>query len=69
MQECADAVRAAARAAGHTEREVHFVERKFDWPSFEGALVSRSLFADRRLVELRLSTPKAADAGADVLGR
>jgi len=69
MQECADAVRAAARAAGQTEREVHFVERKFDWPSFESALASRSLFADRRLVELRLSTPKAADAGADVLAR
>ena len=32
--EAADAVRAAARKRGHSEREVLFVEKGFDWGAF-----------------------------------
>ena len=63
VQECADAVRARARAEGFTEREVHAVERGFDWAALAGGLASLSLFASRRLVELRLKTPAAGDGG------
>ena len=64
--EAADAVRAAARKRGHTEREVLFVERGFDWGSFTQAVSSRSLFGDRKIVELRLASgkPPAAATGA-----
>jgi DNA polymerase-3 subunit delta len=69
IQEAADAVRQAARAAGFGDREVHVAERGFDWAAFEDAVSSMSLFAERRLIELRLPTPKAADPGTEVLAR
>lgn len=69
IQECADAVRRAAREQGFVEREVHAVERGFDWAAFAGDLSSLSLFASRRLVELRLRTPASAADGAEVFGR
>lgn len=69
IQECADAVRNRARDQGFAEREVHAVERGFDWAAFAGDLSSLSLFASRRLVELRLKTPAAADGGAELFAR
>ena len=69
VQEAADAVRRAARAAGFGDREVHNVERGFDWAAFEDSVSSLSLFSDRRLIELRLPTAKAAEAGTEVLAR
>lgn len=69
MQECADAIRRRAREQGFVEREVHAVERGFDWAAFAGGLSSLSLFSSRRLIELRLKTPAAADGGTDLLAR
>ena len=46
--EAADAVRARARAAGFSEREVHFIERAADWDELRGSAANRSLFGDRR---------------------
>jgi DNA polymerase III subunit delta len=69
MQECADAVRRRARDAGFAEREVHAVERGFDWGAFAGGLSSMSLFSSRRLVELRFRTAAAAADGADIFSR
>ncbi len=67
VEEAADAVRAAARRHGYTEREVRFVEAGFDWPAFGGELASGMLFGDRRLVELRLPTGKPGEAGGRFL--
>jgi DNA polymerase III subunit delta len=61
--EAADAVRARARAAGFTERDVHFPERAADWDAVRGAARSRSLFGDRRLIEIRLATARPGAAG------
>ena len=63
--EAADAVRAAARAQGIGEREVHDMEgRDADWAALEASLHAPSLFASRRLVEVRLPTGKpGADGG------
>jgi DNA polymerase-3 subunit delta len=61
--EAADAVRARARAAGFTEREVHFIERAGDWDELRGAAMSRSLFGARRVLEIRMSTARAGAAG------
>jgi DNA polymerase III subunit delta len=69
IQECADAIRARAREQGFTEREVHVVERGFDWAALAGELSSLSLFASRRLVELRLKTLAAAESGSGLLAR
>jgi DNA polymerase III subunit delta len=57
-------IREAAQARGFTERELFVVERGFDWARFEAESDSLSLFAERRVIELRLASPKPGDAGA-----
>ncbi len=61
--EAADAVRTRARAAGFTEREVHFIERAGDWDELRGAAMSRSLFGARRVLEIRMSSARPGAAG------
>ena len=61
--EAADAVRAAARAAGFRDRTVFFVDRSFDWDELRHATQALSLFAERRLFELRMPSGKP-DKGA-----
>ena len=67
VNECADAVRAAARAQGFADRQVFSVEAGFDWNSLRAAGDSLSLFADKRLLELRLPTGKPGREGSSVL--
>jgi DNA polymerase-3 subunit delta len=61
--EAADAVRARARAAGFSEREVHFIERVTDWDEVRASAVNLSLFGARRLVEIRLASARPGAAG------
>lgn len=65
--EAADAIRARARSAGYTGREVLFVERGFDWDALLGELRSMSLFAERRIIELRMATAKPGTDGSKAL--
>ena len=67
VMEAADAVRAAARAQGYSEREVLSVEAGFDWGRLDSAAGSLSLFSERRLVDLRLPGGKPGDAGSKAL--
>jgi len=69
-QEAADAVRAAARAAGCSERQVHTVAgAHFDWSGLLGASQALSLFADRQLVEIRIPSGKPGKDGSEALQR
>lgn len=52
--ETVDAIRAAAREAGHSLREVFDVDRSFDWSSLLASGNSMSLFAEQRILELRI---------------
>jgi DNA polymerase III subunit delta len=61
--EAADAVRTRARAAGFTEREVHFIERAGDWDEVRASAASLSLFGARRMLEIRLGTSRPGSAG------
>jgi len=67
LEEAAASVREAAKAAGHTSREVFWAETGFDWPRLAGAADSLSLFAEKRLVELRLPSGKPGAEGGKVL--
>ena len=58
----ADAIRAAARRQGCSEREVFTAERGFDWSELAQAGASQSLFGDRKIVELRIPTGKPGTA-------
>ena len=66
-QEAADAIRAAARDQGCSERDCLTVETGFDWTQLWQRAVSPSLFASRRLLELRLGSAKPGEAGAKAL--
>ena len=61
--EAADAVRARARGAGFTEREVHFIERAADWDEVRASAANLSLFGARRVVEIRLASGRPGTAG------
>ncbi len=67
-QEALDTLRAAARAAGCTERQVHTASgARFDWSSLLGALREMSLFSDRQLIEIRIPGGKPGKDGSDAL--
>jgi DNA polymerase-3 subunit delta len=68
VQEAADAIRAAARAQGYTERTVHTVAgAHFDWSEVLAASGSLSLFADRQIVEIRIPSGKPGKEGSPAL--
>ena len=79
LNESLDAVRAAARRHGFAERTVLDADTGFDWSQLAEAGASLSLFAERRLIELRLPSGRpgaeggralaafAADPGSDVV--
>ncbi len=67
IEEGCDAIRAAARAAGYGERLVYTVESGFNWNELFASTRSLSLFADRRLLEVRIPTGRPGEAGAKVL--
>ncbi len=66
-QEAADSIRASARAQGFSEREVFDVDKSFDWGLLYQAGASLSLFADKRIIELRINSGKPGDQGASAL--
>jgi DNA polymerase-3 subunit delta len=62
--EAVDRIRAAAREAGHTDREVLVNESGFDWSRLAMAGRAQSLFASKTLIELRIPTGKPGIEGA-----
>ena len=65
IQEAADAIRAAARTQGYTERTSHTVAgAHFDWSEVLAAGGSLSLFADKQIVELRIPSGKPGKDGS-----
>lgn len=68
VQEAADAIRAAARAQGFSERTVHTVAgAHFDWSEVLASGGSLSLFADKQLIEIRVPSGKPGKDGSTVL--
>lgn len=67
QQEASDAVRQACREQGYTERQVFSVERSFNWNQLREASATLSLFAEKRILEVRIPSGKPGDQGALVL--
>ncbi len=67
--EAADAIRARARAGGYTGRDLFFVERNFDWSELLASSQSLSLFAERRIIELKMPSPRPGKDGGAVLAQ
>jgi DNA polymerase-3 subunit delta len=65
--EAGDRIRSKARAEGYTEREILTVDSGFKWGQLALAGGSQSLFASRKLLELRIPTGKPGSEGSDAL--
>ncbi len=65
--EAADAIRARARGAGYSEREVLTVLPHFDWGQLLAAGGNLSLFGDKKLIDLRIPTGKPGKEGGAAL--
>jgi len=69
IMEIGDRLRRQAREADFIERQVIVVTEDADWSTFRESADSFSLFAEQRLIELRLPTGKPGRVGGDVLKR
>lgn len=67
LGELADAVRQAARKAGYGNREILSVEKDFDWQQLAFAADSMSIFADQKIIDLRLPSGTPGADGAKAL--
>lgn len=63
MMECSDRIRAAAISHGFNERQVFHAESGFDWQNLYTEANSMSLFADKRVLEIRIPSGKPSDKG------
>jgi DNA polymerase III subunit delta len=66
IDEACALVRSRARADGYGDREVHFLEKGFDWDSLMLDAASMSLFANLRLIELKFRNAPDAAAGKNL---
>ena len=67
VQETTDYIRRALRSYGFMERELFHAELGFKWPSLLQSTVSMSLFAKKKLIEVRLPSGKPGDQGGKIL--
>lgn len=65
--EAADSIRAAARAADYTERDILIAEQHFKWGELKNCAQNLSLFATRKVVDLRIPTGKPGAEGGQAL--
>lgn len=65
--EAADNIRSAARKAGYSERETFVVEQYFKWAELRNSAQSLSLFAERKVMDIRIPSGKPGVEGAQAL--
>lgn len=66
-QEAADSIRSAARELAYTERETFDVDARFDWNLVFNETNALSLFADKKILELRIANGKPGDKGSKAI--
>lgn len=69
LLEAGDTLRRRARELGYIEREVFEADQRFDWGALDASAAALSLFATRRVLEVRLPTGKPGKEGAATIER
>lgn len=64
VDEALDSIRGAARERGFTSRELFDATAGFDWAQLRDSSANLSLFAEKRIIELRLPTGKPGRIGS-----
>ncbi len=69
LAEATDAVRQAAKSAGYDYRSQHDIDADFNWNRLLEEINTPPLFAERRLLELRLPSGKLGNPGVNTVQR
>jgi DNA polymerase III subunit delta len=67
LGELADAIRKSAKERDFTAREIFFVDKIFDWKQLNVAADTFSIFADKKIIDLRLPTGAPGTEGGKAL--
>lgn len=67
VMEAGDLICSAAKKAGYTEKEIFHVERGFDWGDLYQSANAMSLFAEKKIIDLRFTSCKPGDKGSKAL--
>ncbi len=67
VEEACDAIIAAAGAKGYTERSIHHVEGTYKWRELVHDSASRSLFAEKKILDVRVPGKKFDREASDSL--
>ncbi len=67
VDEALDVIRVAARERGFTSRDLHVATAGFDWGQLRDSGANLSLFAEKRIIELRVPTGKPGRAGSQAI--
>ena len=67
VEEACDAIVQVARTQGFTERSIHHVEAGFHWHSLTNDAASMSLFAERKVLDVRIPAKKFDREASEVL--
>jgi DNA polymerase-3 subunit delta len=67
LGEATDAIREAARANGYDSRDVIDADRNFNWDELAAEANSLSLFAEQRILDLRIPSGKPGASGGKAL--
>lgn len=64
ITEAMDLILSHAQQLGYTEREVHTVEKHFNWLNLRNASNSLSLFGSRKIIDIRIPSGKPGKEGS-----
>jgi DNA polymerase-3 subunit delta len=67
VQEVLELIRSQLKKKGYLERELFHVDASFDWQEVLFSANSMSLFAEQKILELRMPNGKPGDKGAKAL--
>lgn len=67
LGELADLIRQSAKIQGFTSREIFFVDKHFNWQQLNIAADNFSIFADKKILDLRLPSGTPGAEGAKAL--
>ncbi len=67
LGELADAIRKSAKGQDFTSREIFFADKLFDWKQLNISADTLSIFADKKIIDLRLPSGTPGAEGAKAL--
>lgn len=67
LNQACDAIRTTARHAGHASREVMEANAQFDWNTLAAEASALSLFAEKKIIDLRIPNGKPGREGGAAL--